>query len=284
MFVEMILSMTPCRLSCRSASDQLRKVNRFGLYFAALQMYATPRFDGMPPSMMFPITSAPPRGVSSGADGLPDCAGPAPASVRWIDDAISSRSCCVSISDAAPIQPSTCAGVRAPTIAPVTPGHASVQAMATADTDVPWRVAIGRSASRSARLLSEVRLLELRRLAPPVVLGQGGDAIGREALGQDAGLHGAVADDARVVALAPRNLVFTGRAIDERKRRLQRIDVPDGFAPVEERDIKVGNASGGSFPPRRASPFRPMSPRLACRYRPASETEQIDALDAEPPQ
>src|SRR5207245_750621 len=57
----------------------------------------------------------------------------------------------VSVSAAAPIQPSTCAGDRAPTIAPLTPGQASVQATATAATVAPCRCAIGRSASASAR-------------------------------------------------------------------------------------------------------------------------------------
>ena len=36
------------------------------------------------------------------------------------------------LSRAPPIQPSTCCGLRAPTIAPVTAGQASTQAMATA--------------------------------------------------------------------------------------------------------------------------------------------------------
>jgi hypothetical protein len=52
----------------------------------------------------------------------------------------------------APIQPSTCSRERPPTIAPVTPGQASVHATATADTLAPWRCAIGRKASRKAKL------------------------------------------------------------------------------------------------------------------------------------
>ena len=55
-------------------------------------------------------------------------AGPTPALVRRMAEAISSRSSSVSTIDAAEIQPSTCFGVRAPTIAPVTPGHESVHA------------------------------------------------------------------------------------------------------------------------------------------------------------
>ena len=65
------------------------------------------------------------------------CVGPAPAPVRAIAEAISSRSAGVSSRVVAGIQPSICAGERAPTIAAVTPGQASVQATATADTVVP---------------------------------------------------------------------------------------------------------------------------------------------------
>ena len=67
-------------------------------------------------------------------------------------DEISSRSEVVNSSDAAPIQPSTCCGDLAPTIAPETPGQANVHATATAEMVVLWRSAIGRSASRNARL------------------------------------------------------------------------------------------------------------------------------------
>jgi hypothetical protein len=41
------------------------------------------------------------------------------------------------------------ADVRAPTIAPVTPFHVSVQAIAMAEIEVPWRLASGRSESRN---------------------------------------------------------------------------------------------------------------------------------------
>src|ERR1700694_6237954 len=62
--------------------------------------------------------------------------GPSPAPVRTMASEISCKSAVVSSSDAAPIQPSTCCGERPPTMAPVTPGHASTQAIATADTVV----------------------------------------------------------------------------------------------------------------------------------------------------
>lgn len=64
-------------------------------------------------------------------------AGPAPAPVRAMAAAISSKSAASSSSRAASIQPSTWAGVRAPTIAPLTPGQARVHATATAATVVP---------------------------------------------------------------------------------------------------------------------------------------------------
>ena len=73
-----------------------------------------------------------PLGLSS--DGRPPAPAPPPLScVRWRPRSRRGppRS---SVIAAAPIQPSTCSGVRAPTIAPVTPGQASVQAMATATT------------------------------------------------------------------------------------------------------------------------------------------------------
>ena len=85
------------------------------------------------------------------ASGRLNASGPQPAPVCCVAVAISSRSDGASVSEAASIQPSTCAGVRAPTMAPVTPGHASVHAIASAETEVSWRVAIRRSASRKAR-------------------------------------------------------------------------------------------------------------------------------------
>src|SRR4051812_37297642 len=87
-----------------------------------------------------------------GLDG--GCVGPDPTPSRSIVAAISSRSPALSSRVAAPIQPSICAGDLAPTIAPVTPGHARVQATATAATVVSWRFAIGASASRSPMFFS----------------------------------------------------------------------------------------------------------------------------------
>ena len=82
--------------------------------------------------------------------------GPVPAPVDLMARAISSRSAAVRSRLAASIQPSTCSGERAPTIAPVTPGQLSVQAIATDETDVPCRCAMGFRASRSATLRSRL--------------------------------------------------------------------------------------------------------------------------------
>src|SRR5262249_16673924 len=78
--------------------------------------------------------------------------GPPPAPVRPIATASSAKSACDSSSRAASIQPSTCAGERAPTMAPVTSGQASVQATATDAVLVPRRAAMGFMASARARL------------------------------------------------------------------------------------------------------------------------------------
>jgi len=65
---------------------------------------------------------------------------------------MSARSSSARVSVAPPIQPSTCSGERAPTIAPLTPGQRVTQATATAATVAPCRAAMGRRASRSDRL------------------------------------------------------------------------------------------------------------------------------------
>ena len=89
---------------------------------------------------------------SSCEPAFDDRTGPAPAPVRSTARAISSKSFALSCTFAAATHASTCSGLRAPTIAPVTPGHASVHATATAEMETRWRSATGRSASRNSRL------------------------------------------------------------------------------------------------------------------------------------
>ena len=173
---------------------------------------------------------------------VPGGMGPTPAPVRRIAAAMSSRSSAVSVSDAAPIQPWTCSGARAPTIAPDTPGQASSHAIATADVVVAWRFATGRSASRKVQVFLQLGWLELCRVAPPVVGGERANAIGAEALRQQTRLHGAVADHAGLVARTPRDQVLGSLAVDQREVRLKRVDMPNGFAARQQIDVEVRHA------------------------------------------
>src|SRR3954449_4294368 len=81
-----------------------------------------------------------------------DVTGPDPAPVRAMASVSSARSSSVSRSDADGSQPSTWSGRRAPTMAAVTPGQASVHETATAPGETPWRAATGSSAAASSRL------------------------------------------------------------------------------------------------------------------------------------
>src|SRR5438445_13901369 len=75
--------------------------------------------------------------------GLRGSTGPAPALVRRIADSISSRSCGVRAAEGAPTQPSPCLGVRAPPMAPVTPGHAGAHPNVTEDQELAGPAATG---------------------------------------------------------------------------------------------------------------------------------------------
>jgi hypothetical protein len=56
-------------------------------------------------------------------------------------------------------------------------------------------------------------------------------------------LHWAVADDAGFVGSAPGNLLRSDLATNEGEWRLQRIDVPDGFATIKEAGVEVRYAT-----------------------------------------
>ena len=71
-------------------------------------------------------------------------------------------------------------GRRAPTIAAVTPGWASVQATARAGSVVPSRSASGREALHEREIAAEQRLGEERGVTAPVVRIEVGDAFGVE--------------------------------------------------------------------------------------------------------
>ncbi len=129
---------------------------------------------------------------------------------------------------------------------------------------------------------AEKRLLELPRAAPPIVLGQRRHALRREALRQQPGLHGAVADDPSVMTGTPGNLLLRGRAIDQRKRRLQRIHVPDRLATLEQSRVEVRYACRADL--SLLDELHHCGPGILdrrTRVRPV-ELIQIDALDTEP--
>src|SRR5277367_7081890 len=93
--------------------------------------------------------AADPHSAAALAAWPPDAGreGPLPAPLRSIASAICSSSETVRDKLAASIQPLTCAGLLAPTIAPVTPGHARVHATATAPTSTLLRLAMSRMTS-----------------------------------------------------------------------------------------------------------------------------------------
>ena len=164
-------------------------------------------------------------------------------------------------------QPSTC-GSCAPTIAPLTPGQATTQATATAETVARWRLAIGLRASRRARLRDRAGSVKLARVPAPVVEGHLAHSPGREGVGQDARGHGAVAEHARAVRRSPGDHLGGGAAGQQRERRLHQIHVPDLLAARQKGGVVVADAdgphlalvhSGGSSRPRIPRPAPPNS-------------------------
>src|SRR3954469_11912281 len=62
-----------------------------------------------------------------------------------------------------------------------------------------------------------------------------------ERAGQQTGLHRTVDDDAGVVRVAPADLV-DGVAVDQRERRLQRVDMAECLGDVELLDVVIGQS------------------------------------------
>jgi hypothetical protein len=107
--------------------------------------------------------------------------GAPPAPVRTMAPEISCKSAAVNSREAAPIQPSTCSRERPPTIAPVTPGQASVHATATADTLAPRNWAQGVA---QGQIAAQVRLIEIRRTPAPIIFGKFRDVLPAKRVGQ----------------------------------------------------------------------------------------------------
>jgi hypothetical protein len=110
-------------------------------------------------------------------------------------------------------------------------------------------IAAGDGAQRvpQGEIAAEAWLLKFRAPAAPVIAGELRDTVGTEAVRQNPGLHRAITNDAGVVALAPGKELFCRCAIYERERWLQRIDVPDRLAPLEQLHIEIGDARRTNF-------------------------------------
>src|SRR5437867_10737691 len=130
---------------------------------------------------------------------------------------------------------------------------------------------------------AEKRLLEFSVAATPVVGRHPLNPLAAEGVGEDSGLHRAVDNDAGAMRGAPGNDVRGGLAMNQRERRLKRIDMANTLSPLEQPHVEVRDPAGTHLPlPDQA---RHLTPRLfhrrAERVRPV-KLVQVDALDAEP--
>ena len=91
------------------------------------------------------------------------------------------------------------------------------------------------------RRRSEMRELDVP--APPVAAVHQCHAFGGEAVGEEPGLHRAVAEDTRLVLDAPGKKVCPGAPVDQGERQLQRVHVTNLLATFEEGHVEVGNGS-----------------------------------------
>jgi hypothetical protein len=123
-------------------------------------------------------------------------------------------------------------------MAPVTPGQAG-----NCDGGHRGAMTLRNRAQGVAQgqIAAQVRLIELRRMPAPVIFGKSRDVLPAEGVGQQAGLHWTVADHAGVMPSTPGDFACGGLAVDQRERRLQRIDMPDGFASFEQRYVEIAD-------------------------------------------
>ena len=151
--------------------------------------------------------------------------GPVPAPLLLTAAAISVRSLSSRTRSAAASQPSTCCGLRAPTIAPLTPGKARVQATATAPRLTPSRSATGRSPSNQGQVPGQAVAGEVAAAAAPVALVQVRRPLRGEGPGQQARAHRAVDDDPGAVRRAPRDQLGGRVPVNETELRLEGVHV-----------------------------------------------------------
>jgi hypothetical protein len=83
------------------------------------------------------------------------------------------------------------------------------------------------------QIAAQGRLIEIRRTPTPIIRGKSRDMLPAERFGQQTGLHRAVTDRPGMMPGTPGDLACGGLALDQRERRLQRIDMPDGFTSFQ---------------------------------------------------
>ena len=138
-------------------------------------------------------------------------------------------------------------------------------------------------AEREAPL--QIRRLEARGAAPPVVRWKAGEALRAETVCQKSRLHRAVADDTRAALQTPGNLARRDLATNQREWRLQRIHVTDLVAPLEQLHREVGNAAPSHL--TLIDEAGDLAPRVidrSSRFIGPVELVEVDALHAESPE
>ena len=152
------------------------------------------------------------------------------------------RSSSVSSSEAASISGSTWPGARKPTIAPSTAGLRNVQAIATAPGVVSYRPATADRRSTSSRLRDSSGSLKRGSSRRQSSSGSRGDPFAGHLPGEQPGAHRRVHDHADPFALAEREQLPLGVALDQRVLRLERLDRRDLLDPPQLLDIEVRDA------------------------------------------
>ena len=199
--------------------------------------------------------------------------------------AISSRSAGDNRTSAAPIHPSTCAADLAPTMAPVTAGHASTQAMAISPIEHPCRSATGREPVAEREVGGEPGRRELRAAVAVVVGRKRGEARRREPVRQEARLHRAVGDHPDAVGGAPGKFGPGDLPADGGEGRLEGLEPAPRRASAEQADVEVADAAPAHLPLLHQPEHR--VPRVLHRgpglVGPV-ELVQVDPLHAEAPE
>ena len=128
--------------------------------------------------------------------------------------------------------------------------------------------------------------LEVRRSLPPIVVAHVLHFLDRECLSKNSRLHRTVDDDAGAIGVAPRNLGGGDVATNQRKWRLQRLNVLERLDLSQQRDVEIRNSNRAHF----AFLLQLLHRAPGCFDRSAARVVwpvkliEIDAIDLEAPQ